>query len=101
MPATPLPSDLSAAESTSAAERRTEERTPAKGAARLYLGDGSEVIGELKDVSASGFRIGHTSRGLARDEVVRFRFTGRTGQARVMWNRWIGDGGESGLLIVE
>lgn len=81
-------------------ERRREPRKPASGSVTLQPDGGNAVVGELLDISASGFRARHADRTLCTGQQLRFEHATARGKARVMWNR-IADGNvESGFLLI-
>lgn len=83
-------------------ERRREPRYRAEGEVCLWpdqLPIG-EIHGRLVDISRHGFRVAHQCQSLAAGERVRFRHAGGQGAARVIWNRIVPGGVESGLLVL-
>jgi len=82
-------------------ERRRHPRTPAIGAVKLVFHDPRPIVvqGRLLDVSQSGFRAAHDSI-LETGREVSFEFAARSGKARVVWNRVLGDHIESGFFII-
>src|SRR5579885_3549357 len=83
-------------------DRRSEPRLPASGEVTLNVDDPMEiqVTGELLDISKHGFRARHACQSLHSGQVVRFRHSRATGQARVVWNRIESEQVESGFFIV-
>jgi hypothetical protein len=84
------------------AEKRRELRRPAYGMVHLKVGDpAQEIVGRLLDVSDSGFRMSHDYMPLGAGQVVEFRHSHATGQARVVWNRIQADRAETGFLLLK
>lgn len=85
------------------ADRRSEERYDANGEVLLSLDEpaGCEITGRLLDYSRSGFRAGHHCSDLHTGQLVEFRHTVAHGTARVIWNRILPEGVESGFLVVQ
>jgi hypothetical protein len=83
-------------------ERRSEERRAASGEVLLAELDfaATEFRGELIDLSKSGFRVRHRQKRLSTGQHVRFTLPSRSGEARVMWTRILGENAESGFLIL-
>jgi hypothetical protein len=83
-------------------EKRREERREASGQVRVTFTDPEplEIDGTLMDVSANGFRMAHDCASLRSGQVVEFAHPEAKGRARVMWNRIMGGGVESGFLVV-
>ncbi len=83
-------------------EKRREARRPASGNVRVKFTDPEplEIDGKLMDVSISGFRMAHDFVSLRSGQVVEFTHIEATGRARVMWNRILADGVETGFLVV-
>jgi hypothetical protein len=84
-------------------EKRREPRQPANGNVAVdpqdpIVGEGFE--GMLVDVSAGGFRARHQCPSLYPGLVVSFRHAKDRGQARVVWNRILGEEVESGFLVL-
>jgi hypothetical protein len=84
------------------ADRRAAPRLAADGEVRLFPGGatGKAVVGQLVDVSATGFRCRHDCLALASGDAVPFEFAGVEGVARVVWMRILGGSAETGLVIV-
>ena len=83
-------------------EQRGEERRPAQGEVRLFMGDvPSEIRGRLLDTSHSGFRVAHSVATLRSGQIVGFEHSGSEGTARAIWTRIVGDCVESGFLILD
>lgn len=82
--------------------RRKEERRPANGAVRLVLSEPfpMTIVGELMDVSKSGFRVSHQNSTLGTGVEVRYSHLQDKGRARAMWTRITGDRVETGFLIL-
>ena len=55
----------------------------------------------LIDLSASGFRVSHTSKELCSGQEVAFCHDAGEGMARVVWTRIVGQGVESGFLVCQ
>jgi hypothetical protein len=51
------------------------------------------------DVSISGFRMAHDFASLHSGQVVEFAHLEATGRAKVMWNRIMAGGVETGFLV--
>jgi len=51
------------------------------------------------DVSTSGFRMAHDFQSLRSGQVVEFAHVEASGRARVMWNRILAGGVETGFLV--
>ena len=85
------------------ADRRCEERYDADGEVRLSLEDpvACEITGRLVDYSRSGFRAEHHCSDLHTGQLVEFRHTVAHGTARVIWNKILPEGVESGFLVVQ
>jgi len=83
-------------------EKRREARRAASGTVRVKFTNPEplEIDGKLMDVSISGFRMQHDCASLPSGQVVEFAHVEATGRARVMWNRIMGGGVESGFLVV-
>jgi hypothetical protein len=83
-------------------ERRTEARRPVSGAVRIRQAGGvaGPFLGQLMDVSASGFRIRHSQLNLTSGQLVDFQWDGSCGQARAMWTRIVGTEAETGFHVV-
>ncbi len=85
-----------------ASEKRSEVRRPATGTVKVKFADPEvwEIDGRLMDVSSSGFRMAHDCASLHSGQVVEFSHFEARGRAKVMWNRILSDGVESGFLVV-
>jgi hypothetical protein len=83
-------------------EKRRETRYAASGKVRVKFTNPEplEIDGKLMDVSNSGFRMAHDCASLTSGQVVEFAHVEATGRARVMWNRILAGGIESGFLVV-
>ena len=83
-------------------EKRREARRPASGNVRVKFTDPEplEIDGKLMDVSANGFRMVHEYASLRSGQLVEFAHVEAKGRARVMWNRILAGGVESGFLVV-
>jgi hypothetical protein len=84
-------------------EKRCEPRVPAQGEVILNLdlpGVPREILGELLDVSARGFRAGHQCTVLSTGQDLTFQHAGARGRARVMWNRIAEGKVESGFMLL-
>jgi hypothetical protein len=83
-------------------EKRQEIRRPAEGPVLVSFSDPQrmEILGELVDVSPSGFRMGHANQSLQSGQLVEFSHSFATGVARVMWNRIMDHRVETGFRIV-
>ena len=83
-------------------EKRKELRQPGQGLVRVEWGDPVLMLeGRLKDMSPSGFRMVHESRGLlsAGQRVEYVHFASR-GKARVVWTRISGAHVETGFMVI-
>jgi hypothetical protein len=83
-------------------ERRRERRDAFSGEIVLVL-DGVPSVslrGQLVEVSQSGFRVRHTFPDLACGSELTFQHPAGHGRARVIWNRFVDGGCESGLLLL-
>jgi hypothetical protein len=80
-------------------ERRRELRQAAEGTVELEVGTAQPrvVVGELIDISSSGFRVRHGDLALATGDKVRYSHSGGAGAALVMWTRVFEGRVESGL----
>ena|SRR2546422_9867323 len=94
-------------ETSQRAELRREPRRAANGEVRFSFREaGSKlpprhVLGRLMDRSSSGFRAQHDCPQLSTGQVVQFRLPDTPkGKARVVWTRIMGDGVETGFLIL-
>lgn len=84
------------------ANRRCEERFTLEGELLLSFDDPAhhEVAAQLLDYSKSGFRAVHEYPALATGQIVRFQRMLAWGNARVVWNRILGEKVESGFLVL-
>jgi len=82
-------------------EKRREARRAASGNVRVKFTDPEplEIDGKLMDVSPSGFRMVHACASLHSGQVVEFAHLEAKGCARVMWNRILAGGVETGFLV--
>lgn len=83
-------------------EKRREIRQPAEGPVLVNFSNPQpiEVLGELVDVSPSGFRMAHANQSLPSGQLVGFSHASAIGTARVMWNRIMDHRVETGFRIV-
>ena len=83
-------------------EKRREMRQPAEGPVLVRFANPQplEILGQLMDVSASGFRMAHANQALQSGQIVEFSHSNAVGAARVMWNRIMDQRVETGFLIV-
>ena len=83
-------------------DRRSEPREDAHGVVRLFAVPDERLVfqGEMRDVSASGFRLEHAYQRVSSGEEYRFESPFNSGLARVMWNRILDASVETGFLIV-
>jgi hypothetical protein len=83
-------------------EKRREVRQPAEGPVLVSFSDPqrTELLGELVDVSPSGFRMAHANQSLQSGQLVEFSHSLSAGVARVMWNRIMDHRVETGFRIV-
>lgn len=83
-------------------EKRREARREASGSVRVIFTDPEplEIDGRLMDVSANGFRMEHACASLRSGQIVEFTHPEAKGRAKVMWNRILAGGVESGFLVV-
>jgi hypothetical protein len=83
-------------------ERRAESRRPLTGAVKICPRSAAlgSFLGQLVDVSATGFRIRHNRLSLASGQIVDFQWDQTQGQARTVWTRILGAEAESGFHIV-
>ncbi|MCU1335878.1 MAG: hypothetical protein JWO19_1459 [Bryobacterales bacterium] len=83
-------------------EKRRESRQPAEGPVLVRFADPQplEILGQLMDVSPSGFRMAHANQSLHSGQMVEFSHSSAVGAARVMWNRIMDQRVETGFLIV-
>jgi hypothetical protein len=82
-------------------EKRRETRRAATGNVRVRFTNPEplEIAGKLMDVSMSGFRMAHDFASLHSGQVVEFAHIEATGRAKVMWNRILAGGVETGFLV--
>ena len=82
-------------------EKRREARRAASGTVRVKFTNPEplEIDGKLMDVSISGFRMAHDFASLHSGQVVEFAHLEATGRAKVMWNRIMAGGVETGFLV--
>ena len=82
-------------------EKRREARRSGSGTVRVTFTDPEplEIDGRLMDISISGFRMAHDCASLQSGQVVEFAHIEATGRARVMWNRILAGGVETGFLV--
>ena len=82
-------------------ERRREQRLPASGPVELWIErpEGGNVVGELVDISPSGFRIRHSDLSIRTGMRVRYSHSAGSGAALVAWTRVVGQQVESGFYI--
>lgn len=59
-----------------------------------------EIHARLMDVSQRGFRASHSDPLLEPGQTVRFRYATLEGDARVIWNRIVGQQVETGFLLL-
>ncbi len=83
-------------------EKRREVRQPAEGPVLVNFANPQpmEILGELMDVSPSGFRMAHANQSLQSGQLVGFSHGFAIGTARVMWNRIMDHRVETGFRIV-
>jgi len=83
-------------------EKRQEIRQPAEGPVLVNFSNPQpmEILGELMDVSSSGFRMAHANQSLQAGQMVGFSHGLAIGIARVMWNRILDHRVETGFRIV-
>ena len=83
-------------------EKRRELRQPAEGPVLVNFSNPQpmEILGELVDVSPSGFRMSHANQSLHSGQMVEFSHSLAVGAARVMWNRIMDHRVETGFRIV-
>ena len=83
-------------------EKRREIRQPAEGPVLVRFADPQplEILGQLMDISPSGFRMSHANQSLHSGQIVEFSHHLAVGAARVMWNRIVDQRVETGFLIV-
>ena len=83
-------------------DRRREPREEAEGVVRLFTVEQERFVfeGEMRDVSASGFRLEHGNQRVSSGDEYRFESPYSAGLARVMWNRILDSSVETGFFIV-
>ncbi len=83
-------------------EKRREPRRKASGGVRVRFHNPQpmEFEGSLIDLSLGGFRILHDCPSLESGAIVEFSHSAGAGRARVMWNRVLGNGIETGFLVI-
>ena len=83
-------------------EKRREVRQPAEGPVLVSFSDPQrmDILGDLMDLSPSGFRMAHANQSLHSGQIVEFSHHLAVGAARVMWNRIVDQRVETGFLIV-
>ncbi len=82
-------------------DHRKEARLPAQGIVEIQQENlAAEIVGDLRDISASGFRAVFSHEALVKGQTVKFRHSAASGQARVVWNCIRSDSVETGFLIV-
>jgi ABC-type nitrate/sulfonate/bicarbonate transport system permease component len=83
-------------------EKRQEIRQPAEGPVLVNFSNPQpmEILGQLVDVSPSGFRMAHANQSLQSGQLVGFSHGLAIGTARVMWNRILDHRVETGFRIV-
>ena len=59
-----------------------------------------EILGQLVDLSDSGFRMAHEYAALEAGQVVEFTHVEAAGRARVVWNRIADARVETGFVVV-
>jgi hypothetical protein len=89
-------------------DKRSEPRWPASGPIFLQPvdpavpeGTAPFALGSLVDTSEHGFRARHMMPNLNPGQQVRYRHSGGSGLARVVWNRILGSKVESGFFLVD
>ena len=84
------------------ADKRREARREASGNVRVTFTNPEplEIDGTLIDVSSSGFRMKHGCQSLRSGQVVEFAHVEAKGRARVIWNRILDGGVETGFLLL-
>ena len=82
--------------------RRAEQRFTIGGELLLSFDDPvhHEFRAELLDYSKSGFRAAHEYSALSTGQVVRFQRLVAWGQAKVVWNRILGEKVETGFVVL-
>ncbi len=83
-------------------ERRREERVASTAEVTLVMETPQmfEVRARMLDQSKSGFRASHMYPALTSGQVIRCRVGGEERLARVVWNRIIEEGVETGFLLL-
>ena len=83
-------------------EKRKEVRRSAEGPVLVHFSDPQPmgILGELVDVSPSGFRMAHANQSLQSGQLVNFSHSLAVGTARVMWNRIMNERVQTGFRIV-
>ncbi len=83
-------------------DRRAEPREEAHGLVRLFSVEHERLIfeGEMRDVSASGFRLEHHHQRVSSGDEYRFESPYSSGLARVMWNRILDTSVETGFFVL-
>lgn len=83
-------------------ERRQTERCPKSG--EVHLRQARAIAGpfegNLIDASSQGFRIRHNRLTLGSGQLVDFEWAGKSGRARAVWTRIVGEEAETGFQIV-
>lgn len=83
-------------------ERRRHARRLARHDVRLrFEGLPDEIPGHFIDESETGFRARHRNLAITGNQEVVFRTSTRSGKARVIWNRILGEEVETGFVITE
>lgn len=84
------------------ADSRRETRTICQGEVHLLADDesGTVILGEVLDVSSSGFRASYREPSLSAGTEVRFRHKFFQGRARVMWSNPILNNTQSGFQVL-
>jgi len=82
-------------------ERRSDIRKPATGAVTLSFADPLPVTvsGQLRDISAGGFRAAHECPAIRTGMDIDFVHVAASGKARVAWNRVTGKAIETGFVL--
>jgi hypothetical protein len=98
----PAASDPDGAGTKDGAEHRRERRHSASGPVVIQFGypQTREVHGLLIDLSASGFRMSHACNTLETGQTVVFSHREAHGNARVVWNRIVGELVETGFFVI-
>ncbi len=83
-------------------EHRREPRRAASGGVRVWFENPQhfEIKGNLVDISAHGFRMSHRCTSLQAGQTVEFAHVEAAGRARVVWNRILDVGVETGFLVL-